>query len=156
MKDSPEALIAEAFRGKGMTLAVAESCTGGLSSHRITNIPGSSDYFRGGVVAYSNDVKTFLIYVSRDLLEKSGAVSNAVACAMAKGAKDALDADLALAITGIAGPTGGTKEKPVGLAYIAFASGEDIKSKKVQFEGDRASLKEQFADAALSFIVKNL
>ena len=155
-QDSPEILIAKTLTEKNMTLAVAESCTGGLVSHRITNIPGSSDYFKGGVVAYSNDVKTFLLYVSRELLEKHGAVSAQVARAMAKGAKSALDADVAVAITGIAGPAGGSDEKPVGLAHIAFASNEEIKTKKVLFEGDRESLKEQFSDAMLEVILKNV
>ncbi|MFQ5952744.1 MAG: CinA family protein [Candidatus Omnitrophota bacterium] len=152
-KNLPEVLIAEAFKEKGKTLAVAESCTGGLISHRITNIPGSSDYFKGGVVAYSNDVKTFLLYVSQGILEKHGAVSSQAAGAMAKGAKNALDADFAAAITGIAGPTGGSAEKPVGLAYIAFASDKDIKTKKILLEGNRESLKEQFTQATLNFIL---
>ena len=156
MENSLEALIAKAFKEKNMTLAIAESCTGGLISHRITNIPGSSDYFRGSVVAYSNDVKTFFLYVSRDLFEKHGAVSSQVARAMAKGAKDAFSADIAAAITGIAGPTGGSEEKPVGLAHIALATGSEIKTKKVLFEGDRESLKEQFTEAVLDFILKNL
>lgn len=156
MENSLEALIAKALKEKNLNLAVAESCTGGLISHRITNIPGSSDYFRGSVVAYSNDVKTFLLYVSRDLFEKHGAVSSQVARAMAKGAKDALDADIAAAITGITGPAGGSKEKPVGLAHIAFISDEGTKVKQVLFEGDRESLKEQFAEAVLDFILKNL
>jgi nicotinamide-nucleotide amidase len=152
-KESSEILIAKTLTEKGMTLAVAESCTGGLVSHRITSVPGSSEYFKGGVVAYSNDVKTFLLYVSRELLEKHGAVSAQVARAMAKGAKSALDADIAVAITGIAGPAGGSEEKPVGLAHIAFASNEGIKTKKVLFEGDRESLKEQFAQAVLEFVL---
>jgi nicotinamide-nucleotide amidase len=152
----PEYEIARILKEKKETLAVAESCTGGLVSHRITNIPGSSDYFNGGVIAYSNDVKTFLLYVSRELIEKHGAVSPQVAHAMAKGAKTALDADLAVAITGIAGPTGGSKEKPLGLAYLALASAEEIKGKKVLFEGDRESLKKQFSDAVLNFILENV
>ena len=153
----PEQLIAEKLKEKGITLAVAESCTGGLVSHRITNIPGSSEYFKGGVVAYSNEVKTFLLYVSPDTLEKHGAVSSQVAKAMAKGARSALNANIAAAITGIAGPAGGSKKKQVGLAFIAIAfSDDDIKTKKVLFEGERESLKEQFADAALETILENI
>jgi nicotinamide-nucleotide amidase len=151
----PEYKIARILKEKKKTLAVAESCTGGLVSHRITNVPGSSDYFHGGVVAYSNDVKTFLLYVSQELLKEHGAVSPQVACAMAKGAKSALDADIAAAITGIAGPTGGSEEKPVGLAYLALASADEIKGKKVLFEGDRESLKKKFSDVVLNFILEN-
>ncbi|MGD2279494.1 MAG: CinA family protein [Candidatus Omnitrophota bacterium] len=153
----PEQLIAEKLKEKGITLAVAESCTGGLISHRVTNIPGSSEYFKGGVVAYSNEVKTLLLYVSPDILEKHGAVSSQVAKAMAKGARTVLGANIAVAITGIAGPAGGSKTKPVGLAFLAIAfSDDDIHTKKVIVEGERESLKEQFADEALDLVLKNI
>ena len=151
----PEQLIAEKLKERGITLAVAESCTGGLVSHRLTNIPGSSEYFKGGVVAYSNEVKTLLLYVSPENLEKHGAVSPQVAKAMAKGARTVLSANIAVAITGIAGPTGGSKGKPVGLAYIAIAfSDDDIHTKKVIFEGERESIKDHFANAALETVLK--
>ncbi|MGB2630993.1 MAG: CinA family protein [Candidatus Omnitrophota bacterium] len=154
--DLPEFLIGEALREKCRTLAIAESCTGGYISHRISNIPGSSDYFKGGVVAYSNDIKTFLLYVSHKIIKKHGAVSSQVAKAMAKGAREALCADYAVSITGITGPAGGSPEKPVGLAYMAFASTEGVKTKKVQFEGNRQFLKSQFADAVLQLILNNI
>ncbi len=153
---SPELEISKILKKKKRTLVVAESCTGGLVSHRITNIPGSSVYFMGGIIAYSNDVKMSMLGVSPETIKKYGAVSREVVLAMAEGARRALNADIAVSVTGIAGPTGGTAKKSVGLAYIAFVSGKHKRSRKVCFKGNRVSIKEQFAQAVLEMIRKNL
>ena len=138
------------------TLALAESCTGGMISSRLTDTSGSSDYFLGGIVAYSNSAKASILGVSPVLIKKHGAVSQEVAQAMAKGARRVFKSNISLAITGIAGPTGGTKKKPVGLAYIAFDSGKTKKVIKVNFKGSRLSLKKKFSQAALKLILENI
>lgn len=155
-KISPEEKIASALKRDNRMLAVAESATGGLVSDMITDQPGSSEYFKGGVIAYSNDIKISVLGVPRDLIKKHGAVSPEVAGSMALGAKNALGADVAVSITGIAGPSGGTKLKPVGLAYISFVSKEKNGTKKVQFQGDRISIKDKFAQAVLEMLAENL
>ncbi len=145
----PEVRLGALLRGKGLTLAVGESCTGGLVSHRITNVPGSSSYFLGGIVAYSNEIKERLLAVSPSSLEVHGAVSEQVALEMARGAKSRLGADVGIAVTGIAGPGGGTPDKPVGLAWVAVSG---LKSDLVaghRWRGDRAENKERSASAAL-------
>ena len=128
-----EKKLGKILKKKKKTLFVAESCTGGLVSHHITNIPDSSDYFIGGVVAYSNKVKVALLGVPSMVVRKNGAVSREVAQAMAKGARKLFNTDFAAAITGIAGPSGGSRKKPVGLAFIAFASKKKTKTKKNNF-----------------------
>jgi PncC family amidohydrolase len=138
--------------GRGMTLAVAESCTGGLIGHRLTNVPGSSAYFLGGCVTYGNRAKETVLGVEHDLLDREGAVSAAVARAMARGVRRLLDADMALAVTGIAGPSGGSPEKPVGLVFIALDSSRGTEVARHLFTGDRGAVKEQSADAALSMV----
>ncbi|MFH1837296.1 MAG: CinA family protein [Candidatus Omnitrophota bacterium] len=149
-----EKQIAKILTKKKLTLAVAESCTGGLISNNITDIPGSSKFFKGGIVAYSNDIKTFFLNVPGTIIKKYGAVSGEVAISMAVGARKAMDTDIAVSITGIAGPTGGTKEKPIGLAYLAFSSEEKNAGRKVLVKGNRSQMKEQFAKAALNLILK--
>ncbi len=119
---APEAVVGELLRAQGLTLAVAESCTGGLVSHRITNVPGSSDYYLGSVTAYANPVKERVLGVPAEVLAAHGAVSQETALAMARGVRHLLGADVGLAVTGIAGPGGGTPQKPVGLVYIALAA----------------------------------
>lgn len=151
-----EKKIAQLLTKKKLTLAIAESCTGGLVSHRITNIPGSSKYFVGGIIAYAYSVKTSILGVPQATIKKRGAVSRETVLAMAKGARRVFGADVAVSITGIAGPAGGTKMKPVGLAYIAFDDGKKVLTKKVNFKGTRKQLKEKFARAALQFILLNL
>ena len=151
-----EKKLGKILKKKKKTLFVAESCTGGLVSHHITNIPDSSDYFIGGVVAYSNKVKVALLGVPSMVVRKNGAVSREVAQAMAKGARKLFNTDFAAAITGIAGPSGGSRKKPVGLAFIAFASGKKAKTKKITFQGDRIQVKEKFAQATLKFILDNV
>jgi nicotinamide-nucleotide amidase len=120
----------------GKSLAVAESCTGGYISHLITSVPGCSDYYRGGVTSYSNEAKQNLLGVKKETLEKYGAVSEQVAKEMVEGAKGALNADYAIATTGIAGPTGGSEEKPVGTVWIAISGPEKTRTKKYVFVGD--------------------
>lgn len=151
---TPERIVHDILVERKLTLAVAESCAGGLVSHRITNIPGSSLYFKGAIVAYSNDAKTTLLRIPKKLIVRHGAVSAEVAAAMAMGAKRVFRTDIAASVTGIAGPGGGTDEKPVGLAYMAVAHGKNVATCRVEFDGERAKLKERFADAVLKFIVE--
>ncbi len=150
-----EERIGTILRRKKKTLALAESCTGGLVSDRVTDVPGSSGYFAGGIIAYSNEAKISELGVPPGTIKKYGAVSREVAKAMAEGAKWVFSADLAASITGIAGPTGGTKNKPVGLAYIAFCSKKKCRTRKVLFKGDRRTLKEKFAEAVLKLMEDN-
>ena len=131
------------------TLALAESCTGGLLAHRFTSVPGSSRYLRGGVVAYHNDLKQSLLGVTRDTLAQHGAVSAQTAAAMAVGIRERAGADVGLAVTGIAGPSGGSRRKPVGLVYVGIADGRRVRTQRYQFFGDRRSIKAQAAQMAL-------
>ena len=133
-------------------LATAESCTGGLVGHKITNVTGSSDYYAGGVIAYANKVKTEILHVSRETLEEKGAVSAECAKEMAIGVMKLLDSDIGIATTGIAGPGGGTPDKPVGLVYIALARKDYIDYKKHIFHRDRDGNKREMADAALDML----
>ncbi len=150
--NSVEAFIAGRLLDLKLTLATAESCTGGLIAHRITEVSGASGFFRGGVVAYSNALKESLLEVSHATLAEFGAVSEAVAREMAEGARRLLEADLAVAVTGIAGPTGGTPEKPVGLVYIAVARWDTCRVTQNRFSGDRGEVKMQTADRALAML----
>jgi len=138
---------------RGLTIAVAESCTGGFICHRITNVPGASNYFLMGIVAYSNDAKEEQLGVQRVLLEKSGAVSRDVALAMARGIRDRARSDVGVGVTGIAGPEGGTPEKPVGLVFIAAVTGTHERVERNIFAGDRVAIKQQTADAALTLVL---
>lgn len=141
---------------KGLTLATAESCTGGLAGHRITNVSGSSAYYLGGFVTYSNDAKETLLAVSHNTLLSHGAVSEETALEMARGARLRLGADMAVSITGIAGPTGGTPEKPLGLTYIALSTPEVEFCQRHVWQGDRLANKEQSVQAALQMILAYL
>jgi PncC family amidohydrolase len=123
--------------GRGLTVGAAESCTGGLVARTITTVPGASGYFKGSIVAYADDVKAALLGVPLEVLSAHGAVSAQVARAMAAGARERLGVDLAVAITGVAGPAGGTDEKPVGLTYVAIADGTDVDVQRHQWTGDR-------------------
>jgi nicotinamide-nucleotide amidase len=138
------------------TVAVAESCTGGLISHRLTNLPGSSAYFICGEVVYSNQAKERLVGVPHELISQHGAVSRPVALAMASGVREAAGTDLALGITGIAGPDGGTAEKPVGLIYIAMASKEGVHCREFRFLGDRDTNKLLASQVALDMLRRHL
>jgi PncC family amidohydrolase len=138
-----------------LSLALAESCTGGLIAERITSIPGSSVCFKGGVVSYANEVKQALLGVSPAILEIEGAVSETCAQAMADGTRRACQADIGLSVTGIAGPGGATPTKPVGLVFIGVATSKAISAKKFLFSGDRASIRQQAADAALQLALES-
>jgi PncC family amidohydrolase len=141
----------------GKMLAVAESCTGGLIGHRLTQVSGSSAAFLGGVVAYHNSVKEKTLGVPADTLEREGAVSEATALAMAEGVRRLLGADIALAVTGIAGPTGGTEGRPVGLTYIALSAAPDVLiCERHLWRGKRQQNKDSSAMAALSLLQRYL
>lgn len=141
---------------QGLTLATAESCTGGLVGHRITNVPGSSAYYLGGCVAYANEAKEALLGVGRETLSTYGAVSEETAQEMARRVRQRLGTDVGLSVTGIAGPTGGTREKPVGLVYVALSAADEEWCERHVWQGDRASNKEQSAEAALRLLVEYL
>jgi nicotinamide-nucleotide amidase len=145
-------LIAGELRGRGLRLAVAESCTGGLLGGRITARPGSSDYFAGGVISYSNQAKMDLLKVPSDTLARHGAVSEEVAVAMAEGARAALHADYAVSITGVAGPDGGTPEKPVGLVCLGCAGPRGALVRTSSFPGDRETVRTFSATGALHLL----
>jgi len=149
---SLEQEIGELLRRKGLTLGVVESATGGLISHRLTDVPGSSDYYQGSVTAYRNETKIKVVGVSRQTIEKYGAVSPQVAEAMALGGRRVLGVDICLADTGIAGPAGATPGKPVGLFYIGLAHKGGAFSRRHEFHGDREQNKESAAEAALSWL----
>ena len=153
---SLEEEIGAILRQKGLTLGIIESATGGLISHRITNIAGSSDYYQGSVTAYSNQVKIGVVGVREDTLNQYGAVSPEVAEEMAQGGRRALSADICIADTGIAGPGGESPGKPVGLFYLGLSHGERTFSQKHNFTGDREQNKQSAAEAALSWLKEYL
>jgi PncC family amidohydrolase len=151
-----EIAVGKILQKKKLTLAIAESCTGGLISDRITDVAGSSDYFFCGVVAYSNGIKENLLGVSGKSIKKYGAVSKQVAIEMAEGIQLLAGTDMGIGVTGIAGPRGGTKSKPVGLVYIALASDTKRIVKKFHFKGSRKEIKLRASEAALEMIIKNV
>lgn len=152
----PEKSAGEALREKGLTLAVAESCTGGLLGNLITDEAGSSDYFIGGVIAYGNEVKKNLLRVKSPTLKAHGAVSKETAGEMAKGVRERLKTDIGVSITGIAGPGGGSVEKPVGTVFIAVSKGRRTAVQKFLFKGSRKSIKKKSAEAALKMLLEAL
>jgi len=156
VSESLEHEVVRLLTERGLTLAVAESCTGGLVGHRITDVPGSSACFRGGVIAYHNDVKAALLNAPADVLAREGAVSEGVAVTMARAVRERLPADIGLAVTGIAGPAGGTPEKPVGLVYVALADAEGAVAERHVWSGDRWQNKERSAEAALKLVKEHL
>jgi PncC family amidohydrolase len=139
-----------------LTLVTAESCTGGLMAHRITNVPGSSAYYLGGFVAYAYEAKEILLGVEHETLLAYGAVSVETAQEMARGVRQRLGADLGISITGIAGPTGGLPDKPVGLTYVALSAGDDGICKRHVWQGDRLENKEQSVEAAFQLLLTYL
>jgi len=149
-----EHTIGDRLRASGGTLATAESCSGGLIAHRVTNVAGSSAYFLGGVVSYSNAAKIALLGVSEASLDAHGAVSEPVAHEMAEGARAKFGATYAVACTGIAGPSGGSPDKPVGLVYIGVTGPSGTRVERCQFSGNRESIKQQTADRALSLVLE--
>ncbi len=146
--------ILKLLRKRGSKLAVAESCTGGIIAERVTDVPGASDTFVGGVVAYSNDVKISLLGVSPELLQEHGAVSAECAAAMAEGVCAKLGADAGVAVTGIAGPDGGTVHKPVGLVYVAAKLGDKLAVKELSLRGGREQIRHRAASNALNLLRK--
>jgi len=153
---SPEYVIREILVERGLSLVVAESCTGGLVSHRVTNVPGSSAYFLGGVVAYDNAVKMRALGVHKKTLDMYGAVSKETVIEMAKGVRQILRADIGLSTSGIAGPGGGTDEKPVGLTWIGICADQFDRAWRYVWPGDRLAIKEQTAEKALELLVEYL
>lgn len=151
-EQSLEEAVAQLLTERGQTIAVAESCTGGLLAHRLTNISGSSAYFERGVVTYSNEAKQELLAVPSETLQRHGAVSAETAEAMATGIRKMARTDYGLSTTGIAGPTGGSDEKPVGLVYIGFASDKTVLSERLLFSKDRLGNKERSVQAALKLL----
>jgi PncC family amidohydrolase len=154
--DSLAQAVGELLQQRHLTLAVAESCTGGLLATHITNIPGSSAYFEGGVIAYSYEAKEHVLRVPAEVLERHGAVSPATATMMAKGVRQLLQTDLGLAVTGIAGPTGATPQKPVGLVYIALATAQGEECRKYLWTGDRWENRQRSTRAALQLLYEHL
>ncbi|MBW1676531.1 MAG: CinA family protein [Deltaproteobacteria bacterium] len=153
--NSLEQEVAGLLVSQKMTIAVAESCTGGLICHRLTNISGSSDYLERGVVTYSNRSKIELLGVPGQVIKEHGAVSEACVRAMATGIKRLAGTDLGLSVSGIAGPTGGTAEKPVGTVYMALAWNEDVECWKYLFGGSRGEIKQKASEQALMQIRKH-
>ncbi len=149
---SIEQEVNELLRRKGLTLGIVESATGGLISHRVTAISGSSDYYKGSVTAYNNEIKVRVVGVSPQTIDKYGAVSSNVAEEMAESGRNLLDTDICLTDTGIAGPGGATDSKPVGLFYIGLADQTGTYSQKHNFHGDREQNKQNGAETALNWL----
>lgn len=156
MDESLEQRAAVLLNTYRLTLGVAESCTGGLIGHRLTNVAGSSNYFIAGIVAYAYEAKEGLLGVPHDLLAREGAVSEPVVLAMARGIRQTLEVDIGLAVTGIAGPGGGTPTKPVGLTYVALVAPGEERVQRHVWSGDRLSNKHQSADAVLRLLLDYL
>lgn len=147
-----EEIIGQALKERSLKIAVAESCTGGLISNRLTDIDGASNYFDAGFVTYSNESKTMFLGVPEDIIREKGAVSSEVALLMAEGARVKTGVDIGVSSTGIAGPTGGTKEKPVGTVYIALACEKGTYVRRLSLKGTRLEIKKQTSDEVLRFI----
>ncbi len=152
MIEDIEIKLGKELRARGWRLAVAESCTGGLIGHRLTNISGSSTYYLGSITAYAYRAKVRLLGVSWDTLEKYGAVSDQTVREMAKGVRHALAADVGLSVSGIAGPTGGTPDKPVGYTWIGLSTPKGIWTLQHNAGGNRIENKEEIAQVALEFL----
>jgi PncC family amidohydrolase len=157
MAEKPlESLVGEQLRSRGLTLALAESCTGGLLGHRLTNVAGSSDYFVGGAVTYSYDAKERVLNVRHETLYDYGAVSEQTALEMARGARRLFHTDVALSVTGIAGPGGGMPGKPVGLTYIALSARDHEACRRFVWDSDREGNKSHSVEAALTLLAEYL
>lgn len=156
IKQSITAIIGELLNQRNWRLSVAESCTGGLLADQITDTPGASQYFVGGIVAYAYEAKVKLLGVEWVVLEQYGAVSAEVVLQMARGARLALDTDVALSISGIAGPGGATPDKPVGLTWVGLSTAQNTLARQYIWEGDRRDNKIQSAQAALEFLAEFL
>lgn len=149
---SIEQKIAELLTRQNKTISVAESCTGGLVSNRITDIPGTSTYFKAAIVAYRKAIKIKLLKIPARIIAKNGTVSKVVAILMARNIRRLCETDIGIGITGIAGPSGGTKEKPVGLVYISLATRNYEIAKKFNFKGNRLAIKKQASSSALKLL----
>lgn len=156
MTNSTEFILGNLLSEKNVSIAIAESCTGGLISDRITNFPGASEFFRGGIIAYSYDAKVNLLNVSWDTLRQFGAVSKETVIEMARGGLVALGADIAVSVSGIAGPGGGLADKPVGTTWIGLSTSERDWARHFVWGGDRIQNKESSAEAALQFVIDYL
>jgi len=156
MRNSLEKTIGDHLRNKEWTLAIAESCTGGLICDRITDVPGSSDYFEGGMVNYSNKSKARHLGVPSNEIKKYGAVSPQVAKKMAQGVRKTFHTTFGLSTTGVAGPTGGTKRSPIGRVFIGFANGRRTWVRKEDLKGNRGEIKEKASEKALQFFYERL
>ena len=148
--------LSKTLTDKKITLSVAESCTGGLLGSILTSVPGSSVYFLGGAITYSNELKEKLLGVDRLTLIRHGAVSEICALEMASGARNAFGSDISISITGIAGPGGGTETKPVGLVWMGISAERRTFAKKYNFSGDRESIRKQAADAAVRLLINSI
>jgi nicotinamide-nucleotide amidase len=151
-----EAVVGSMLKERGLTIALAESCTGGLIGHRITNVPGSSTYLKGGIVAYANEVKQQSLVVRAETLDVHGAVSEETAVEMATGARRVLGSDIGLAVTGVAGPEGGTPEKPVGTVCFALVSATAVHHRRYQLWGTRDWVKLLSSQVALDWVRRYL
>jgi PncC family amidohydrolase len=156
MLKSPEEMIGNLLHRSDLKLATAESCTGGLVSDLLTNVPGASDYYVGGIVAYSNDAKVSMLHVSPTTLQLHGAVSRETVIEMARGVRERLGADIGISVSGIAGPGGGTPEKPVGTTWIGLSTPNGDWARTYLWGGDRRSNKISSAQEALGLIQEYL
>lgn len=151
-----EKAVADILAARGLTMTTAESCTGGLISARMVNVPGVSNVFRAGFITYANEAKQKFLGVEEETLMQFGAVSRQTAEEMAEGAARAAEADVAVSVTGIAGPDGGTREKPVGLVYIGCYISGNVKVEEYHFDGDRIQVRERTAQTALMQLLECL
>jgi PncC family amidohydrolase len=151
-----EKTIGNLLRKKGWTLSIAESCTGGLICDRITNVPGSSDYFEGGMVNYSNESKAKHLWIPLDYIKKYGAVSPQVAKRMAQGIRKTFNTTFGLSTTGVAGPTGGTQRSPIGRVFIGVAKGKRTWVKKLDLRGSRREIKRKATEKGLQFFYEKV
>ena len=156
MEHPLEIVLGQLLRARGVKLATAESCTGGLIADRITDVPGSSEYFLGGFVSYAYEAKVASLGVSWDTLQKYGAVSRETVLEMARGARTALSADIAISVSGIAGPGGGLPEKPVGTTWIGLVTPEGESAEVFYWKGDRRENKELSAQQAMKMVIEYL
>ena len=151
-----ESVVGRLLRRRGKTLATAESCTGGYLGKLLTDVPGSSDFYRGGIISYSNALKMRHLKVSPEVLDRWGAVSEPVACQMAREVRNWSGADLGVSVTGIAGPSGGSPEKPVGLVYLGLSDSVETRTCKLLLEGDREGIRTNTCRIALDWIRRHL
>ena len=156
MEISLEMRVGNKLTQRKLTIATAESCTGGLISHRITDVPGSSAYFMGGIVAYSYEAKAAMLHVTWETLNTKGAVSQETVLEMARGAVQALGVDIAVSVSGIAGPGGGTVEKPVGTTWVGLVTPDGEWARHFIWDGDREENKRYSSDAALDLVLDYL